>query len=108
MAPWGQNAKLFEEVLDFFLQALPCTLFQCVQKPNAKTITDRFNRLVAQRREKVKETAAASGVSEAYGEKEQLLDDIILEIDEYFETVSAHKEKKTEAEKNLVQACVVI
>ena len=48
----------------------------------------------------MKETAAASGVGKAYGEKEQLLDDIILEIDEYVETVNADKEKKTEAERN--------
>lgn len=57
-----------------------------------------------ERREHVKRNASASGISEEYGEKEVLLDDLILEIDEKHEAENALREEKNANEKRLLLA----
>ncbi|KAE9333419.1 hypothetical protein PF008_g14458, partial [Phytophthora fragariae] len=48
-----------------------------------KTAQNRFNLLVDSARKKMKVAKRASGVEEAYTEKDQLLDDIIAEINDF-------------------------
>ena len=60
--------------------------------------------ILSKRRAEVKLTAAASGIVEVYGEKETLLDDLILEIDEHSEQERAEKGKRLEKEEKLKEA----
>ena len=78
----GKAESLYDEVQKLFLHEVPDAVFLHSQKPSAKTLVDRFKRLVARRRENVKRSSAGSGIIEVHGEKEVLLDDLIGEIDE--------------------------
>lgn len=53
-----------------------------IARPSWKTLAGRFNKLVSDRRAADKGFAAASGIAEIHGEREQLLDDGIAQIDE--------------------------
>lgn len=79
-------------------------MFSPIQKPNAKMVNDRFTRFIAKRRDAVKENTISSGIIEQYGEKKQILDDVILEMDENAEMLNAEKEKTSEDEKKLDNA----
>lgn len=104
LAPWGQKGTLFEDAHKRFLAAAPATLINGREKPSQKTIVDRFKTLVAKRRDSNKENAAASGIVEDLGEREMLLDDFILEIDEKAEKDRAEKKERTQNEKKPGQA----
>jgi len=54
-------------------------------------LADRFKKLVSDRRKEDKKKSMSSGISEEHGEKQQLLDDIIAEIDEKAERERAEK-----------------
>ncbi|ETP11494.1 hypothetical protein F441_12991 [Phytophthora nicotianae CJ01A1] len=67
-----------------------------------KSAQARFNVLIDRHREYDKASAAASGVSEEYDETIQLLDDLLLEVDEYTraeEQRSAEQKEKLAAEE---------
>lgn len=78
-------------------------MFEHQQKSSGKSLKERFQKLVVSKRRCVKENASSSGINEVLIEREQLLDDLILEIDEHEETVKK-KEEQTDAEKKLVEA----
>ena len=101
---WGKAESLYDEVLKLFLRQIPDAVFLHSQKLCIKTLVDRFNRLVARRRENVKRSSSASGIIEVHGEKEVLLDDFISEIDEKEESTRAEKEMRSNNDKMLVAA----
>ena len=100
----GMAETLYQEVLKTFMKQIPTAVFNHLHKPSGKTLWDRFKRLVSHRRASVKRTAAASGIIERHGEKEQLLDDLIMEVDEKEEAARAEKNEQNLHEKRLVAA----
>jgi len=83
---------------------VPACVFSHTQEPSSKTLTDRFKRLVVQRRTAVKRTRTASGIVEKYVEKEGQLDGLIAEIDEMDEVIQQEKNEQKVQEKRLVEA----
>ena len=69
--------------------------------PKLKTVRDRFNELVKERRVAVKRNIAASGIAEEHEEMEQLLDSIIEEIDNKAQVLAEEKNQQAQKEKNL-------
>lgn len=60
--------------------------------------------MISRRRLGVKRNAASSGITKVHEQRETLLDDLILEIDEHTEGERAEKDGRLEKEKKLVQA----
>ena len=104
LAAWGKKGALFEEVHKQFLGAAPAGVLAGRDRPSQKTLEDRFKTIVSRRRKAVKENAAASGIVEVYGEKETLLDDIILEMDEKAADNREERNEKSERERKLLEA----
>lgn len=75
-----------------------------MEEPSSKTLTDRFKRLVVNKRAAVRQTSAASGIIRQYGKKDIWLEDLIVEIDGRHKAVQVRKERQTGQEKRLVQA----
>ncbi|KAI0561782.1 apoptotic chromatin condensation inducer in the nucleus isoform X1 [Gracilaria domingensis] len=75
-----------------------------MHKPSRKTLIDRYKRLLCARREQNKINEKASGIAEIYGERENLLDDLILEIDEKAETARREREELEAKELRLIEA----
>ncbi|CDF35739.1 unnamed protein product [Chondrus crispus] len=69
-----------------------------------KSVRDRFKKLIADRRRKNKNNLNASGIIEVRGEKEVLLDDLLLEIDEHEESKRIEKEDRNAKERRLMEA----
>ena len=100
----GQTDALYGKVLTAFMEQVPAVVFTNMHRPSKKTLSDRFKRLVQQRRQAVKVNLAASGIIEPHGDKEVLLDDLILEIDEKEEASRAEKDERKETERKLIAA----
>ena len=95
-APWGRKGTLFEEAYATFLRIASPVVLDNKGPPTQKGLEDRFRMITTRRRAEVKRTAVASGIVEVYGEREVLLDDLILEMDEHFEQDRAEKGKRLE------------
>ena len=104
ISEWGKAEALYEEEFKLLQQDIPRAVFVHSQKPSGKTLSDRFKRLIARRREEVKKTMAASDISERHGEKEFLLDNLIIEMHEKEEATRVEKELQSNKEKKLVAA----
>ena len=72
--------------------------------PTWKTLSDRFRKLAADRKADNSRTIAASGIVEVYGDKQQLLDDMLLEMKEKSGGERVEKDKKTEDDKRILEA----
>ncbi|CAN8072456.1 unnamed protein product [Agarophyton chilense] len=96
--------RLYKQVLKTFMQQVPGVVFQHLHAPSCKTLSDLFKRLIAQRRDYVKRTSTASGFVEQHGDKEGLMGDLILEIDEIEETCRVEKDEITQLEQRFVAA----
>ena len=100
----GMAETLYQEVLKTFMKQFPTADYNHLHKPSGKTLWDRFRRLVSHRRASVRWTPAASGIIEKHGEKEELLDDLIMEVDEKEEAATAGKNEQNLHEKRLLAA----
>ena len=100
----GMAETLYQDVLKTFMKQIPTAVFNHLHKSSGKTLWDRFKRIVSHRRASVKRTAAASGIIERHGGKEQLPDDLIMEVDEKEEAARAEKHEQNLHEKRLVAA----
>ena len=69
-----------------------------------QSLEDRFEVLIGKRRLDNKKSIAPSEQGEVYAERETLLDDLILEIDEHVEEERAAKGERMEKEKRLAHA----
>ena len=103
-APHGEAQSRFEEALSPFKASLPNGSLDTVGAPTWKTLNDRFKKILSDHREAVKANAAASGIIEVRGERETLLDDVALEVDEWEEAKRAERDERTELDKRLIQA----
>ncbi|CAN8075946.1 unnamed protein product [Agarophyton chilense] len=86
------------------MEHVPYVVFKDMQESSCKTLADRFKRFVVQRRKSMKVTSRASEITEKYDEKEMLVHDLILEMNEKQETIEAEKDEEAAAEKQLVSA----
>ena len=101
LAAHGQSQKRFEAAVPIFLSSLPSPALEETGIPSWKTLTDRFKKIVAGHRAAVKANVVASGIIEVRGEREILLDDIVLAIDEWEESRRAERDERTELDKRL-------
>lgn len=95
IAPHGMMQKRFEDVFDVFLKTLPSSAVKNCINVSWKTLSDRFRKLVVDRRFTNRKTVGMSGISECFGEREQLLDDVIHTMYESTETVRDERGEKT-------------
>ena len=103
-APSGKKGAHFAEAHSFFLSTVPPVYLSDREPPTQKGNEDRFKMLIGKRRIEVKKTAAASGIVEEHGEKEMLLDDLILEMEDKIEQGKEKKGKRLEKEQKLKEA----
>ena len=103
-ADHGQKEKVFEKVRENFLLAVPARVFETYERPSVKSVRDRFIRLEEKRREAVRRNELTSGNVEMLTDIDVLLEDLILEKDEWMEEERAEKDKSNEREKALVAA----
>ena len=75
----------YEEAVKLLIAAAPPRSLQGISEPTWKSLRDRFKKVAADRRDKNKKPQAASGIVEEGGEREVLLDDLILAMDEHEE-----------------------
>ncbi|PXF39772.1 hypothetical protein BWQ96_10520 [Gracilariopsis chorda] len=101
---WGELESVSEIVLETFLKRVPSTVFIYMNHPSTKTLIDRFKRLVSMRKADNTRSMASSGIAKTYLEKESLLDDLILEMDERAEATRLMKEEQNMNEKRLIRA----
>ncbi|PXF43622.1 hypothetical protein BWQ96_06631 [Gracilariopsis chorda] len=104
VAPHGETGKRFEQALKLFLDAAPSSQLVNITHPVPLTLRDRFTTIVEKRRVEVRGTAAASGIVEKRGQREELLDDVILAMDKEQERKNALINERTEKEKQLIEA----
>ena len=86
LARHGETQTRFLAALTHFTAGIPARVLDTFVSISWKTINDRFKKVVADHREAVKINTTASGIIEVRGEREELLDDIILAMDEMEET----------------------
>ena len=103
-APWGKTQCFFEKKFEALVVSAEFRATEGLGLPTWKTLSDRFRKLTADRKIENSHTAGASGIVEVYGERQQLLDDILLEIKEIGEEDRAEKEKKTEEDRRIQRA----
>lgn len=104
VAGHGPKLKVFEQVGEVFIMQIPQDVLKNQQISIEKSLKERFNKLVEQRRHVAKSYLSASRLSEVVTEKVQLLDNITLEMEEKDEAVKKERKEQTEAEKLLVSA----
>ena len=92
------------ENVDIVIPQVPATCLSDREPPTQKGIEDRFKMLIGKRRKEVKKTAAASRIVEEHREKEMLLDDFILEMEDQIGQEKEKKGKRLGKEQNLKEA----
>ena len=108
VAPFGDLQRRFEECLDLFLSRAPGASLDCVELSTWKTLNDSFKKVISDYRTLSKSNARASGIAEVRGEREQILDDLILEIDEDEEHRRSYRNEKSEKDRKLLAVGVEI
>lgn len=79
-------------------------VFRFQQKDSAKSLPERYCKLVDARICAGKSNSSASGISYVLTEAYQLLTDLILEMNEHEEEVKREEKNQTNAEKALFEA----
>ena len=80
LAPWSKTQCFFEKTFDAFVVSAEFGANEGFALPTWKTLSERFRKLTADRKIENSHTAGASGIVEVYGEKQRLLDDILMEM----------------------------
>ena len=104
LAPHGATQRRYEEALALFVSSSSSGGLQNVCAPTWKTLNDRFKKVVSDHRLAVRNNAVASGIIEVRGEREDLLDDIVLAMDEWEEKRRSERDARTELDKRLMEA----
>jgi len=100
----GEATKLYGESLEMMLKAAPQETFVRIKKPVWKSVRDRYKKISEEHAEKMKMSKPLSGVTEERGEREVLLDDLILEKKEHDEQRRSDAAKSTQKEARLIKA----
>lgn len=80
----GEAKSKFSEALVVFIRNISPPLSNTA-RPTWNSINDRFKKLLSDHRTAVTRNLTASGIIEVRGERELLLDDIMLAVDEFDE-----------------------
>ena len=104
LAPWGKTQSFFEETFKAFAISAEFRATKGLALPTRKTLSDRFRKLAADREADNSRTIAVSGIVEVYGDKQQLLDDMLLEMKEKSEGERVEKDKKKEDDVRILEA----
>lgn len=99
--PHVETQARFEKALPIFVASLPAGALVHIIPPTWKTLNDRFKKAVADHRLAASRNAVASGILEVRGEREVLLDDVFLEIDDVEEKRVAERDERTELDARL-------
>lgn len=97
----GEAQQKFEDVLKQFIIEVPNHHWLTTTKPTWKSLNDRFKKVVADHRTSRRANEAASGIIEIRGEREELLDDIVLAVDEKEEERRTEREERTAMDRRL-------
>ena len=104
LAPWGKHEELFAKTFEVFLSSAEFKAGSSKAPPSWKTPSDRFRKVISDRKIEVSKALASSGTAEVYGEREQILGDMIYEIKEKNESDREVKENKTAQDKRILEA----
>lgn len=104
IAPQRKNDAMFSHVLETFITNLPCQMYCRHNKPSVKTLRDKFDSLMKNRKEWNTKNEKASGISEEVSDVGQLLDDLLLKRREHEEEEKKEKYEVMKKEKRLVEA----
>jgi len=92
--------KLYGEELSIIIDVAPPEGLLGVCKPGWISLRDRFKKISAERRSANRQNAAASGITEEVGERERVLDsvldELILEMEEFEWQKRSEKDDKCE------------
>ena len=93
VVPWGKSQSYFEKTHAAFLTSAEYTASMSMSSTNLsiKTLSERFRKLIADRKAVNAHTSTSSGIAEVFGLKEQLLENMMLEMREQCEK---EREKK--------------
>ena len=86
------------------MPALPPGALQDVSILTWKTLSKRFQKILAYHKIASEANAVAWGINEVRGEREILLDDISLAVDEYNERRRSEREERTEQDRRFACA----
>lgn len=98
-APWGKHQELFAKTFEAFLTSAEFKASGSEAPPSWKTLSDRFRKVIADRKLELSKALASSGTAEVYGERQQLSENMIHEMKEKNESDWEVKERKTGNEK---------
>lgn len=104
LARHGECQNRFQIVLERFISQFSNEVWSATIKPTWKSLNDRYKKVVADHRIARRANEAASGIIEIRGEREELLDDIVLAVDEMEEGRRAEREERNTMDRRLQQA----
>lgn len=104
LARHGEAQNRFEDVLKRFIPSIPDDMWHTTTKPTWKSLNDRYKKIISDHRTATRANLAASGIVEERGEREQLLDDILLIVNENEEERRAERDERTEMDRRLKSA----
>ena len=108
VAPWGKSQAYFEKTHEAFLTSAEYKGSMSTTTPSRKTLSDRFRKIIGDRKAANALTSRSSGIAEAFDPKEQLLEDMTLEMKEHGEQEREKKEQKTAGDKKILYAGAVM
>ena len=85
----------YQEAAKLSTATAPSRCLEVISEPTWKSLHDRFKKVVADRRNKNLKNQAVSGIVEERGEREMLLDDLILAIDEQEEGKEMQQDERS-------------
>lgn len=106
VAVCGSSKFISEETLLLFISSsqLNSTKKESGGAPTAKSLSDRLNKLIGERKSAKLTKQNASGILEFYKERKQLLDDLISQIGKKLEKERAEKGTRARRETELFEA----
>lgn len=104
LARHGESQNRFEQVLKCFDDQVPVEVWASTTKPTWKSLSDRFKKLISDHKVSRRINEGSSGIIEVRGEREELLDDIVLAIDDMEEERRNEREERTTMDKRLQEA----
>lgn len=97
----GKKNAMFKLVLSTFIAHVPCRMLEAYNKPSVKTLRDKLESLVKNRKEINSCNDCTSGIIEDMSELDQILDDLILQREEVDEDKNKSKWEATKRENSL-------
>lgn len=81
--------------MTLFMNKIPAVLFNHIYNPSCNTFSDHFKRLYFHLQERNNRTSEDSTIIEKYWYEHMLLDDLVYETDDNYETVRSDKYEYT-------------